>query len=296
MDRTDRGGGRSACSSWTAGRSSVLAMAALLAAPACVEGHVGVAEALEAEAPSTTVEARAVTPREPELGCDGEPLPPCDGPFTGAACDLPCVGGDARECGVDRTCHSDGRTYALATRNAVLYPGSPEDADDLVEAAFETWIVEHPGELGLAAGLSAHDIELHRVGDFRSAAGPLTIFRFAQTYHDLPVLAPDGIVTLVYGPQGAVGVTGAVVDGRTRYDHRDVQATAATATQSMLAHASAHSGVPAAELEVGHATPVAMPIRHAVGWAGFVRRKSGASVARVIVDADLEHDGAVLPL
>lgn len=297
MDRTDRGGGRSVRPSKPTGLESWLAWATLLTAPACLEDQAGAREGREQQALGTTIEPRAATPREPSLGCNGEPLPPCDGPFTGAACDLPCMGdGDAHACGIDRTCHSDGRTYAVATRNAVLYAASPEDADDVVEAAFETWIVEHPGDLGVAAGLSAVDIELHRIGDFRSAAGPLTIFRFTQTHHDLPVLAPDGIITLVYGPQGAVAVTGAVIDGRTRYDHRDVQATAAKATHSLLAHASAHSGVPTAELEVGHATPVAIPMRQAVGWAGFVRRKTGASVARVIVDADPALGGPVLPL
>lgn len=198
---------------------------------------------------------------------------------------------------MELVCHSDGRIYGLSTRNALLYFASPEDPDTVVEADFETWIALHPAELGLSTGLSIEDIELHRLHDFRSSAGPLTILRFAQTYHGLPVLAPDGIVTLVYGPQGAVAVTGAVVDGRTPYAHVDVQAPADHAVRSLLAHASAHSGVPVAQLEVVHATLVAIPERRAIGWTGLLRRKSGgAMVARVIVDADAAFDGAALPL
>jgi hypothetical protein len=195
-------------------------------------------------------------------GCNGTPLPPCDGPFTGAACDLPCDGDGnadadaARECGIDRTCHSDGSTYGLSTRSALLYAASPDEPDSAVEAGFEAWIVGHPADLGLSAGLSVNDVELHALGDFRSSAGPLTIYRFAQTYHGVPVLAPDGIVTLVHGPRGAVAVTGAIIDGRTPYDHRDARADAAKAVRSMLVHASAQGGG-ATGLEIVHATPVA---------------------------------------
>jgi hypothetical protein len=259
------------------------------------EQHDGVTEGVTA----VEVEALALTdPRDAQAsrGCDGAPLPICDGTFTGATCDLPCTGKvGPSACGLRRTCHSDGSTYGLSTRNTVLYPASPEDADAAVEADFEAWIAEHPADLGLPTGFSVGDVELHRLGDFRSSAGPLTIFRFTQTYHGMPVLAPDGIVTLVYGPKGAVAMTGAIIDGRASYDHRQVQATAAHAVRSMLAHASAYSGVPAGKLEVVHATPVAMPMRRAIGWAGFVR-SGGASVARVIVDADPSFTGAILPL
>ncbi|MCX4239978.1 hypothetical protein [Paraliomyxa miuraensis] len=71
-------------------------------------------------------------------GCDGTPLPACDGPFTGAACDLPCSfappGLPPLECGIDRTCHSDDSTYGLAARNAVLYPASADDPDEAIQA------------------------------------------------------------------------------------------------------------------------------------------------------------------
>jgi hypothetical protein len=136
MDRVDRGGGRSACSSPPAGLEVVVACATLLAAPACVEDHEGAGTAREEEVRGgTTVEPRAAMPREPALHCDGEPLPPCDGPFTGTACDLPCVGGgDSLACGVARTCHSDGRTYGYATRNAVLYEA---DADGTLSLEFD---------------------------------------------------------------------------------------------------------------------------------------------------------------
>lgn len=137
-----------------------------------------------------------VDPTPPAARCDGTPLPDCDGSFTGATCDLPCSpthDSGTGSCGVDLVCHSDGRPYALSTRNAVLYPASPDAPDDAIEADLESWIAQHPAELGLSAGLSVDDVELHRLPHFRSSAGPLTLFRFVQTYHGLPVLAPDGI-------------------------------------------------------------------------------------------------------
>jgi MYXO-CTERM domain-containing protein len=242
-------------------------------------------------------------PRTPEASvrCDGTPLPECDGAFTGASCDLPCSGpaGEvtATQCGLDVYCHSNGSVYGLATRNAVLYRGAPDDDEPVVESDFEAWIVGHAADVGLEAGLAPSNLELHRLEGFRSAAGPLTIFRFSQTYDGLPVLAPDGIVTLVYGPQGAISASGAIVDNRVEYEHRHRQASEAKAKKSILKHTSAQEGVPVDELDVVHLTRVAMPMARAIGWVGSVREKDGgAMLARVIVDADPVLAGAVLPL
>jgi hypothetical protein len=237
---------------------------------------------------------------EPAVGCAGTPVSTCDGPFTGANCDLPCLGTSgqvAPECGLDVYCHSDGTVYGIATRNAVFYRAGPDDDQPVVESDFEQWIVGHAADLGLEAGLQLSNLELHRLEGFRSAAGPLTIFRFSQTYDGWPVLAPDGIVTLVYGPRGAISASGAIVDNRVEYRHRVRQAPQAKAEKSILAHASAGEGVPVQELEVVHATRTAMPMARAIGWVGVVREKDGgAMLARVIVDADPVFSGAVLPL
>jgi hypothetical protein len=237
---------------------------------------------------------------EASVRCDGTPLPTCVGPFTGATCELPCLdtsGEATAACGLDVYCHSDGTVYGLATRNAVLYHGEPNDDEPIVESDFEQWIVGHAADLGLEAGLEPANLELHRLEGFRSAAGPLTIFRFSQTYRGMPVLAPDGIVTLVYGPQGAISITGAIVDNRAEYEHRIRQASQPKAESSLLLHASDETGVPLEELEVVHVTPVAMPAARTIGWVGSVRRKgSGTTLARVIVDADPVFPGAVLPL
>jgi hypothetical protein len=233
------------------------------------------------------------------LGCDGTPLPQCDGPFTGATCSLPCSGVSSSEpgaCGVDRYCHSDGSVYGLSTRNAVLYHGSPHDDVSVVESSFEGWIVTHAAELGLDEGLEPANIELQRLTDSRSSAGPLTIHRFSQRYRGLPVLAPDGVVTLVYGPHGAIFVAGAVIDNRTRYEHHERQAPAEKAELSMRSHASRNEQLPIAALEVVHMTPVAMPAVRAIGWVGLVRRKGGSMLARVIVDADPLASAEILPL
>jgi MYXO-CTERM domain-containing protein len=236
---------------------------------------------------------------EASVRCDGTPLPTCVGPFTGATCELPCLntsGEATAACGLDVYCHSDGTVYGLATRNAVLYHGGPEDDEPIVESSFEGWIVGHAADLGLEAGLEPANLELHRHEGFRSAAGPLTIFRFSQTYRGMPVLLPDGIVTLVYGPQGAISTTGAIVDNRVEYEHWHRQASQPRAEQSILRHASAQTGMPVDELEVVHLTRTAMPAARAIGWVGSVRRRGGATLARVIVDADPVFPGEVLPL
>jgi MYXO-CTERM domain-containing protein len=228
--------------------------------------------------------------------CGGAVLPECDGPFTGVTCGLPCIGDDPTACGVDVYCHSDGTVYGLATRNAVLFPGAASDGDEEIEAALEAWIVEHEAELGLEEGLGSEDLELHRRAEGESTAGPLRILRFAQTHRGFPVLAPDGVVTLVHGPEGAVSISGAIIDGRAIYDHETVQASAVMAELSIGRHASANEGVAVDELEVVHATRVAVPTARAIGWAGVVRRKSGGALARVVVGTDPWFVGPALPL
>jgi hypothetical protein len=168
-------------------------------------------------------------------------------PFTGPSCTLPCIGGTPSEpaaCGLDFYCHSDGTVYGLATRNALLYRGSPRDTDAEVESAFEAWIVEHEAELGLDPGLERAHLGLNRVPGVRSPEGPLTIQRFSQTYRGFPVLAPDGVVTLVYGPEGAISVSGAIIDNRTPYTHEAMQASATKAELSILRHAGVSAAIP----------------------------------------------------
>jgi hypothetical protein len=107
-------------------------------------------------------------------------------------------------------------------------------------ATCELPCLDTSGEATAACGL---DVYCHSDGTvyglatrnavlYRSAAGPLTIFRFSQTYDGLPVLAPDGIVTLVYGPQGAISASGAIVGNRVEYEHRHRQASEAKASRN----------------------------------------------------------------
>jgi hypothetical protein len=111
--------------------------------------------------------------------CDGAVLPECDGPFTGVTCDLPCIGDDPTACGVDVYCHSDGTVYGVATRNAVLFPGSASDGDGDIAAALEAWILAHEAELGLDEGMAPEDLELALLAASSSSAGPLRILRFS---------------------------------------------------------------------------------------------------------------------
>jgi MYXO-CTERM domain-containing protein len=231
--------------------------------------------------------------------CSGAGEPSCEGPFTGASCTLPCLGEgspDDADCGLDTYCHSDGTVYGLATRNAVLWRSSSADDDTTVEASFEEWIAGHEAELGLDAGLEPMDLELERAPDFRSWMGRIELLRFTQSHRGFPVLAPDGLVTVVYGPEGAISISGAIVDGRVAYANEDVQASEAEAVRSMLWHARRQPGAGVDELEVVHARLMALPASRAIGWVGFVLRRGGTPLARVVVDADPAFTGPVLPL
>lgn len=221
---------------------------------------------------------------------------PADGTRGGGGGEPTAALGSSPDLDVHR--HSDGRVYGLSARRAVLFPGSPTASDATIEAGLVAWIVTHEAELGLAAGLEPEHVELHRAPGFRSTAGALAIFRFVQTYRGLPILGPDGVVTLVLGPRGAVSLSGAIVDGRTSYAHADARASAsaAAAERAMRWHAGAIAGLPMMALEVVHLARVALPTARAVGWAGLVRREGGAWVARVVVDAEPSCEAPVQPL
>jgi hypothetical protein len=215
--------------------------------------------------------------------CDTTALPRCEGPFTGATCTLPCVGeagSNTETCGLDVYCHADGTVYGLATRNAVLYAGSPDASDDEIEAAWVAWVAEHEAELGLDEGMEPQHVELELMPDAASSARPLRIVRFKQSHRGFPVLAPDDVITVVYAPQGVVSISGAIVDGRASYAHEAMQASAAMAALSMRRHASMSTGVALEELEVVHGRRVAVPAARAIGWAGVVQRRGGSALAR----------------
>jgi hypothetical protein len=184
--------------------------------------------------------------------------------------------------------------YGLATRNAVLHAGTADASDETLTAALVAWVVEHEADLGLPEGIEPQHVDLTPLPDFRSSAGPLQIVRFTQTHRGFPVLAPDDVVTVVYGTQGAVAITGAIVDGRAIYDHEMMQASAAVAELSMRRYASVSTGVALEELEVVDPNRVAVPAARAIGWAGVVQHRGGSALARVVVGAD--PAAAELPL
>ncbi|MCX4246624.1 hypothetical protein [Paraliomyxa miuraensis] len=76
-------------------------------------------------------------------------LPTCSPGWTGPGCDWPC---DGAECGFASYCHGDGRTWGLAAFGARLFEASPKLEDEVLHALFEQFVVEHPEDVGLAAG------------------------------------------------------------------------------------------------------------------------------------------------
>lgn len=97
---------------------------------------------------------------------------------------------------------------------------------------------------------------------------------------------------MTLAPDGAIAFDGAIVDGRDVWANLDQQASEDVARRSILAHAEARSGLPAAELDVAGLHQVAVPRVQRIGWVGTVRSGLG-HVATIVVDGDPE---ASLPL
>jgi len=225
----------------------------------------------------------------------------CVGPYTGPSCSFPCVSGsDGSEhpeaCGFEIYCHDDGKTYGISANNALLWEASPSADPKEATNAVEAWVTTHELDLGLEPGLTTADLELSARRDFRSKHGPLTILRFQQSYRQFPVLPPDDVVTVVHRPAGAISFQGTVADGRVDYDHVHQQAPARVAESSMLHHAHSITRLDAGELELERLRLVAIPTARAIGWAADLVHDNGAVVATMVVDANPQHPGPILPL
>lgn len=227
--------------------------------------------------------------------CDGSPLGPCPPGSTGPSCTLPCIGSPA-ECGFELYCHGDGSVYGLAAIGAQLYPSDPTSPADVLAAELVEWITDHEQDLGLAPGLDDGDLALLPTEELASPSHPPRIVRLRQRYRSWPVLPPDDLVRVVYSPSGAVQLTGRIVDGRIEYDDADAQAPARLALASIQHHAHVRTGAPASEIEVDGLALVAMPEAQRIAWVGQARVGGGAMPARVIVSAEADVAGPVLPL
>lgn len=233
--------------------------------------------------------------------CNGSLLPPCDGGVTGPACDLPCSqtspGPDVPvDCSFELYCHGDGSVYGLAAEGALLYPGLPDASSDEALAALVAFITTHEEDLGLLPGLEPHDLGLAPAPGPAQRMGGLVVHRFTQTYRSLPVLPPDDLVQVVYGPAGAIQLTGQIIDGRQNYAHHDQQAGEPWVVDSIRHHAHVRTGVPRSQVLVDPPTLIAMPQPHAVAWMAQARHVGGGVLARVIVDANPSPNGPILPL
>ncbi|MCX4241375.1 hypothetical protein OEB96_12170 [Paraliomyxa miuraensis] len=218
------------------------------------------------------------------MACSGEVLPTCSPGWTGPACDWPC---DGAECSFASYCHGDGRTWGLAAFGARLFEATAGATDEELHASFEQFVVEHPEDVGLTAGVSPEDLDLVPAPVFRGPAGRLEVLRLQQRYRGIPVYGPDGTVRVTLGPRGAIAFDGAIVDGRQDWANVEEHASEAVARRSILAHAAERSGLPVEELEIASVRLVAVPRVQRIGWAGTVR--SGLSpVTTIVVDADPE--------
>lgn len=210
------------------------------------------------------------------------PAASCPPAMTGPACDLPCV---AAACDYARYCHGDGDTYGLAAFGARLFALGPGEPDWLVRLRLLQFIVAHPRDLGLAAGVRARDLGLPATPIGRVEAGALRLLRLRQHYREWPVFGADTTLTLVADRGGVIGIRGAVVDGREDYAFVAAPADRDVAVASVLAHAAARTGLAREALRPVQLRLVAFPRARALGWAAAVFHGS-ARVADVVVAAD----------
>lgn len=243
------------------------------------------------------------TPRRtaPSLHCDGSPLPECPGGLTGPSCTLPCSptspgsNEPTTACSFDLYCHGDGSVYGLAAMGAALYPGTPESPSEAL-AALVAFVTTHESDLGVAPGLEPQDLGLVSVPGSGQRMGGLRIHRFSQTYRGRPVLPPDDLVQVVYGPAGAIQLSGQIIDGRIDYEHHDQHARPQLVADSIRHHAHVRSSVRLADLVVDPPVLVAMPESRALAWMAHARHVGGNVLARVLVDAAPNPAQAILPL
>jgi hypothetical protein len=113
--------------------------------------------------------------------------------MTGPACDIPCI--DDSTCGYDLICHSWGATYGLSVYGGYLYSCKTGWPEWLLAQLPLGFITQHASSFGLAPDLAAADLGLTPAPLFRASAGKLTLYRFEQAYHGLPVFGPDRLVT-----------------------------------------------------------------------------------------------------
>ncbi|MCX4241231.1 hypothetical protein [Paraliomyxa miuraensis] len=261
-------------------------LTAVGAATACSPGELATMRDGSGRAAQVCFEGpeRAVAAGANARACSGEVLPTCSPGWTGPGCDWPC---DGAECSFASYCHGDGRTWGLAAFGARLFEASPKLPDEEIHALFEQFVVEHPEDLGLAAGVSPEDLDLVPAPAFRAPAGKLEVLRFEQKYRGIPVYGPDGTVRVTLGPRGAIAFDGAIVDGRQDWANVEEHASEGLARRSILSHAVERSGLSVGELELASLRLVAVPRVQRVGWMGTVR--SGLSpVTTIVVDADPE--------
>lgn len=158
------------------------------------------------------------------------------------------------------------------------------DTPSTVLAKLQQFIVSHPRSLGLENGPGPLDLELspHRV--FHTTSGRLRIFRFVQTYRSLPIFGPDSIVRLIVAPDGALGIRGAIVDGRIEYEHLSAPSSATAAEVSIRQYVTEQTGLPASDLDIRDLRLVAVPRVRALGWAASVD-DGLRHIATVVVEA-----------
>ena len=230
----------------------------------------------------------------PTTACDGSTLRPCDPGETGPTCSWACFQGET-DCGFSQVCHADGRVAGLSTSRAFMFALNPTDNDRAAQSAFINWILGHPGDLGLASGLQVGDLGLRSDSPFRNQHDWLTFFRFRQEYRGYPVHGPDGVVLLETHPQGAVSLSGSIVDGRPTYDGLSSSSTAFDAEYAARMHVAAETGIPANELVAHSAARVAVPEWERICWRVLVHH-GGIPRGMVLLGTDPPAGAPLLPL
>ena len=235
-----------------------------------------------------------------QLDCMANPLPTCAPGWTGPECDHACSPG-FDECRIKHSCHADGRTLGLSAVGTRLFelpsarPSAQEVADHL-----EEWISANEAHLGLEDGLTPGRLRIEPLLGTEAHQGQLDLYRFFQ-YHDAgghrALVDGDGaIITVEVGPHGATAVKGSIVDPRSPFEHAQSPASANLARRSILQHVHDATGVPVGAVKVDDVGLVAVPGPDVLAWRGVAYVGGQIAAATVLVEADPQAPGHLLPL
>jgi hypothetical protein len=208
----------------------------------------------------------------------------CDPGFTGDDCSVECPAGESCVAHVYR--NGDGTTAGVAVGGTVLFEETSANAS---LDAFRALVSAQP-TLFSVAPLTPAELDGLSFTQTWSFHG-LEVHRYAQRYHDLPIHGPGSEISIVTAEeQGAISVTGTVIDSRVPYlGMENGILCEGPAAEALLAAWEAR--FPASSASLGPVELVAIPWLRTLAYRATVR-VDGADAGMAVVSAASENGGS----